>query len=158
MILVADSSALIALSLCSALQFLDVLFGEVKVPPGVFDEIVKENKKESINLSKYLEDKIEPVNIEDFFVTDFSIVRGEFEAMALYKKLDADKLLVDDKRARKLAQLNGMNIIGSLGVLLIAKEKGLIEKIKPYVDIIRESDIYVKEELIDYALELAGEG
>jgi predicted nucleic acid-binding protein len=41
-ILVADSSALIALSLCSALQFLDVLFGEVKVPPGVFDEIVKE--------------------------------------------------------------------------------------------------------------------
>ena len=41
---------------------------------------------------------------------------------------------------------------------LIAKEKGLIEKIKPYVDIIRESDIYVKKELIDYALELAGEG
>jgi predicted nucleic acid-binding protein len=154
----ADSSALIALSLCNAMQFLDVLFGEVKVPPGVIDEIVKEDKKESINLSKYLEDKIEPVNIEDFFVTDFSIVRGEFEAMALYKKLDADKLLVDDKRARKLAQLNGMNIIGSLGVLLIAKEKGLIEKIKPYVDIIRESDIYVKEELINYALELAGEG
>lgn len=73
MILVADSSALIALSLCNALEFLDVLFEEVKVP-------------------------------------------------------------------------------------LAVKEKGLIEQIKPYVEIIKESDIHISEELIDYVLELAGEG
>lgn len=158
MILVADSSALIALSLCNVLKFLDVLFEEVKVPPAVFDEVTEEDKVESIALSEYLKDKIEYVNMEDYIITDFSIRKGEIEAMALYKKLGADKLLVDDKRARKLAQLNGMNIIGSLGILLIAKEKGLIEQIKPYVEIIKESDIYINEELIDYVLELAGEG
>lgn len=102
-------------------------------------------------------DKIESVSMEDYVITDFSIGKGDLEAMALYKRLGADKLLVDDKRARKLAQLNGMNIIGSLGILLIAKEKGLIEQIKPYVEIIKESDIYINEELIDYVLELADE-
>ncbi len=157
MILVADSSALIALSLCNALQFLDVLFEEIKVPQAVFDEVTVEDKKEGIGLSKYLKDKIESVSIEDYVITDFSIGKGDLEAMALYKRLRADKLLIDDKRSRKLAQLNGMNIIGSLGILLIAKEKGLIEQIKPYIEIIKESDIYISEELIDYVLELAGE-
>jgi predicted nucleic acid-binding protein len=156
-ILVADSSALIALSVCNALQFLDVLFKEIKVPKAVFDEVTVEGEKESIELSKYLKDKIESVSMEDYVITDFSIGEGDLEAMALYKKLGADKLLVDDKRARKLAQLNGMNIIGSLGILLIAKEKKLIEKIKPYVEIIKGSDIYISEELIDSVLELAGE-
>ncbi|UCH94617.1 MAG: DUF3368 domain-containing protein, partial [Candidatus Aminicenantes bacterium] len=134
--MVADSSALIALSLCNALEFLDVLFGEVRVPQAVFDEVTEEGKKESIELYEYLIDKIESVSMEDYVITDFSIGRGDLEAMALYKRLGAEKLLVDDKRARKLAQLNGMNIIGSLGILLIAKEKGLIEQIKPYVEII----------------------
>ena len=41
MILVADSSALIALSLCNALEFLDILFEEIKVPPAVFDEVTE---------------------------------------------------------------------------------------------------------------------
>ena len=158
MILVADSSALIALSLCNALQFLDVLFGEVKVPQAVFEEVTKEGKKESIELAAYLNDKIEPVCMDDYVITDFSIFRGEYEAMALYKKLGADRLLADDKRARKLAKLNGINTIGSLGILLLAKEKGLIERIKPYIDIIEESDIHIKKEVIDYALDLAGEG
>ena len=93
MILAADSSALITLSLCNALQFLDILFGEVKVPQAVFDEVTKEDKKESIELAEYLNDKIEPVSMDDYVITDFSIFRGENEAMALYKKLGADRLL-----------------------------------------------------------------
>ena len=189
MIFVADSSALIALSLCSALHFLDALFGEIKVPlsvlrcakilffcegffcneyrlvtswvagatRSVFDEVTVKGKKESIELSEYLKDKIESISVEEYVITDFSIGKGDIESMALYKKLSADKLLIDDKRARKIAQLNGINIIGSIGVLLIAKEKGLVEKIKAYVEIIRESEIHINDELIDYALELAGE-
>lgn len=157
MILAADSSALIALSLCNALQFLDVLFGEVKVPQAVFDEVTKKGKKESMELFDYLNDKIETVCMDDYVITDFSIFRGEYEAMALYKKLGADRLLADDKRARKLAKLNGINTIGSLGILLLAKEKGLIERIRPYIEIIKESDIHIKKNVIDYALDLAGE-
>ncbi|MCK4762055.1 MAG: DUF3368 domain-containing protein [Candidatus Aminicenantes bacterium] len=157
MILVADSSALIALSLCKAIHYLDLLFDEIMVPQAVFYEITRENKKEGLELSDYLKDKIETIDIGDYFITDFSIHRGEFEAMALYRKVSADKLLVDDKRARKIARLNGFKTIGSLGILLAAKNKGLIDKIKPYVEKIAQSNIYIKQELIDYALSLAGE-
>lgn len=127
------------------------------VPQAVFYEITRENKKEGLELSDYLKDKIETIDIGDYFITDFSIHRGEFEAMALYRKVSADKLLVDDKRARKIARLNGFKTIGSLGILLAAKNKGLIDKIKPYVEKIAQSNIYIKQELIDYALSLAGE-
>ena len=96
--------------------------------------------------------------MEKYVITDFSIGKGDIESMALYKKLGAGKLLIDDKRARKIAQLNGINIIGSLGILLIAKERGLVGEIKHYVEIIKKSNIHINDELINHALELAGEG
>lgn len=157
MIIIADSSALIALSACKALHLLDCLFNEIKVPRAVYEEIIIENKKESTILSEYLKDKIFPIDIYEYIITDFSFGRGEIEAMALYKKTGADKLLVDDKRARKAAQLNGINTIGSLGILLMAKEKRLIKEIKPFIEEIKKSDIYIKQEIILRVLELAEE-
>ena len=77
--------------------------------------------------------------------------------MALYKKLRADFLLVDDKRARKVASLNDIEIIGSQGVLLFAKQQGLIKKIKPFIDKLRSSDFYISERLIKKTLRLANE-
>jgi predicted nucleic acid-binding protein len=46
MILIADSSALVALSVCDSLDLLDALFGEVKVPQAVFDEVSVNHKPE----------------------------------------------------------------------------------------------------------------
>ncbi len=54
MILIADSSALVALSVCDSLDLLDVLFREVKVPQAVFDEVSVNNKPESAALVQYL--------------------------------------------------------------------------------------------------------
>lgn len=60
---------------------------------------------------------------------------GETEAMVLYKQIAADKLLIDDKRGRNVAKLNQISTIGSLGVLLAAKQKGLIHEIAPLLSI-----------------------
>ena len=54
---------------------------------------------------------------------------GETEAMLLYKQIDADKLLIDDQRGRNVAKINHIETIGSLGVLLVAKQRGLINEI-----------------------------
>jgi uncharacterized protein len=62
MIIVPDSSALIALSICDCLWLLDKLFGEVKVPPAVFQEVVKRGKPQSGSLRSYCETKITPIN------------------------------------------------------------------------------------------------
>ena len=71
------------------------------------------------------------VNLEAYVFLDAFADAGETEAMLLYKQLAADKLLIDDKRGRKVAKINQISTIGSLGVLLVAKEKGLIVEVAP---------------------------
>ena len=83
--------------------------------------------------------------------------RGEIEAMALYKQLSADALLIDDHRARVIAEHNQINCIGALGLLLIAKQKGKINGIAPYIQKLRKSSIYYGNALLDRVLKLAGE-
>ena len=158
MILVADSSALIALAVCNSLNLLDLLFTEVKVPRAVFVEVSKKSKKEADSLAHYLEDKIIDVEIDrNYIIKEGTIEIGELEAMTLYKQLAANWLLIDDRRARKIAELNQIKIIGSLGVLLLGKKKGYLTTIKSKIDILKNSDIFFSEELLQNTLTLAGE-
>lgn len=158
MILVADSSALIALAVCDSLNLLDLLFTEVKVPRAVFVEVSKKSKKEADSLAHYLEDKIIDVEIDrNYIIKEGTIEIGELEAMTLYKQLAANWLLIDDRRARKIAELNQIKIIGSLGVLLLGKKKGYLTTIKSKIDILKNSDIFFSEELLQNTLTLAGE-
>ena len=139
MILVADSSALIALSVCNSLELLDQLFSEVLVPKAVFNELIKPDKPEVITLQHYLKDKVCEVDMRNFIYLDAYADAGKNEAMLLYKQKSAEKLLIDDKRGRKVAKLNEIDTIGLLGVLLIAKQTGLISKIKPRIKEIAQS-------------------
>ncbi len=56
---------------------------------------------------------------------------GESESILLYKEADADFLLIDDKKARGIAESLDINCIGTLGLLSVAKNKGLIAELKP---------------------------
>lgn len=158
MILVADSSALICLSVCDSLSLLELLFTEVRVPRAVFIEVGKKSKRDSDKLSKYLNDKIIDIEIDkNVIIREGTIEIGELEAMTLYKQLRADRLLIDDGRARKIAGINNIKIIGSLGVLLLGKEKGHIKEIKSRIELIKVSDIFLGNDLISNVLKLAGE-
>lgn len=157
MILIADSSALITLSICNCINLLDEIFGVVKVPSAVYKEVTREFKPESKNLSEFLDGKIEEINIEDYIIVEGVLGIGELEAMALYKKLNADWLLVDDEKARKVARINRIQVIGSLGVLLLAKQKKKIATILPLIQTIQKSNIYYSDKLINKILKLADE-
>ena len=113
MLIVADSSALVSLANCRCLHVLGNLFDEVKVPQAVFDEVVIEGKPEAEALHSYLKGKVVSVDLTQFVIDAGGLGRGEIEAMALYKRLHASLLLVDDKRARKVARLNKIEIVGS---------------------------------------------
>jgi predicted nucleic acid-binding protein len=71
--------------------------------------------------------------------------------------LNADALLIDDHRARVVAEHNRIDCIGALGVLLAAKQRGVIESITPYVQKLRLSPIRYGHQLLNKVLELAGE-
>lgn len=157
MLIIADSSALVALAICDGLGLLDQLFQEIKVPQAVFNEVVFDGKPEAERLRMYLSDKTVVVDLANVIITSGGLGRGEIEAMALYKALHADYLLIDDRRARNVARLNNIIITGSQGILLLAKHKGLIPSVKPYIERLSVSDIRINENLIRKTLLLAGE-
>ena len=157
MILVADSSALIALSVCNSLWLLEQLFDSVLVPETVYNEATLPEKKEAHALKAFLQGKVRHVDLQAYVFLDAYADTGETEAMVLYKQISADKLLIDDRRGRKVAKINQISTIGSLVVLLAAKEKGLITAVSPLLRQIENSDIYLSPQLIATVLEVAGE-
>jgi len=157
-LIIADSSALIALATCHCLELLDRLFEKVRVPQSVFNEVIVEGKPVAEKLRLYLQGKTMIVDLTTIIINAGGLGSGELEAMALYKQIQADYLLVDDNRARRVAKLNKIKITGSLGVLLLAKQEGLIRTVKPFLDQLKTSDIRIHERLILKTLLLANEG
>ena len=157
MILIADCSALIALASCNGLHLLDALFGTVIVPEVVYSEAVVSDKPEAQQLKEYLNNKVRKIDSNIPILLDGFSDLGETEAMVLYKQYSADRLLIDDKRGRRVAKINHINTVGSLGILLAAKQAGLIDRVSPYIAEIQSSDIYLSTDLIATIMDIAGE-
>lgn len=157
MLIVADSSALIALAVCDGLAMILQVYDDLKIPEAVYMEVVAPEKPYSDALGSFLAEKVVQVDVSRWVVTAGGLGRGEIEAMALYKQLSADVLLIDDHRARVVAEHNQIECIGVLGLLLVAKQRGKVSSIAPYVNRLRQSSIFYAEDLLDRVLKLAGE-
>ena len=155
MILIADSSALVALSIVNQLDVLEKIFGEVYVPRAVYNEVRQENKEESKKLEEYCKDRV--LDISTPFNFNITLGQGESEAIVLYEEKSANFLLCDDKKAKKFAQNFGINVIGSLGILLKAKKEKHIEKIAPLLEILKSSRIFIDDKIYELVLEMAEE-
>jgi len=114
-------------------------------------------KPQSDALGLFLAERVMKVNTTRWVLAAGGLGRGEIEAMALYKELSADALLIDDHRARVIAEHNQIKCIGALGLLLMAKQNGQIHEIAPYIHKLRDSSIYYGDILLDRVLKLAGE-
>jgi predicted nucleic acid-binding protein len=152
--IIGDSSALIALSVVDKLELLEKLYENLFVPEAVYDEVTQVGRAQSDKLKQFLQSRVKVVNLN---ISKVGLGLGELEAITLYKELDADVLLIDDNRAKKYAVLNDVKVIGSLGVLMKAKEKGYIDKVKPFLDDIQKSEVYISKKLIEKVLEICGE-
>lgn len=157
MLIVADSSALIALAVSDGLDVILQIYDDLKIPEAVYQEIVAPEKPYSDALGVLLTKRVVKVDVNRWVVTAGGLGRGELEAMALYKQLSADVLLIDDHRARVIAEHNQIECIGALGLLLVAKQRGIISALAPYVRKLRQSSIFYGDELLDQVLKLAGE-
>ncbi len=152
--IIGDSSALIALSVVNRLELLEQLYENLYVPQAVFDEVTQVGRPQSDKLRRFLQSRVKRVELN---LTKLGLGLGELEAITLYKKLDAEVLLIDDNRAKKYAVLNGVRVIGSLGILIKAKEEGYIEQVKPLVEEIMKSEVYISDKLMWKVLEIYGE-
>jgi predicted nucleic acid-binding protein len=158
MIIICDSSPLIALALCDKLDLLDRLFHEVIIPEQVYNEINISGKPEWSKIAAWAQGKVEKAKSRQVFqAINVTLDAGESEAIALYWEKSADYLLIDEYRGRRIAVQKGITIIGTLGILLRAKEEGLIGAVKPFLDLLYASPIRISDFLYRKTLELAQE-
>jgi len=153
--IVSNSSPLIALA---KIEKLDIIRYDVVIPEAVFHEITKPKKEYVKELYKWCKNKvIEVKNKKAVEYLELIIDKGEAETIVLAEELNAGAVLIDDLKARKIAKLRGLNVIGTIGILLDAKEKGVITELKPLLELLLEKKIRVSEELYYRALEIADE-
>ncbi|ALO16783.1 hypothetical protein L21SP5_03168 [Salinivirga cyanobacteriivorans] len=155
-LIVADAGPIFSLALVKQLGLLTRLFDGVKIPKAVWNEITLDDKTLIYNdLKTFFTNKV--VEISSFNELTFIMDYGESEAVILYKELQADFLLIDDKKARKVAENFEIQCVGTLGLLVSAKNKGLIEELKPiFVTFIANKRFY-SIELLNTILQDQGE-
>ncbi len=152
--IIGDSSALVAMATMDRLNLLEKIFGKIYVPQAVYDEITISYKAQSVKLKEFLADKVVSVELD---ISKMGLGQGELEAIALYKNMDADFLLIDDRRAKRFAKLNSVNVIGSLGVMILVKDGGFVESIRDDLEKLVESSLFISQSLVDRVLREVGE-
>jgi len=71
--------------------------------------------------------------------------------------VEADLILMDDFNAREIAKAMGLSVLGTVGILVKASQDGIIENLKETLEELRRKGIRISNEVIEYALTLAGE-
>lgn len=157
---VVNTTPLIALSHVGQLDLLKYMYGEIIIPEAVYRELSV--KTESVckkavdsSLDWIRVDKIQNQLAKSMYKTQLH--DGEVEVMILSKEIDADVVIIDDANAKKHAKYLDLPVTGTLGILIKAKQKGYIEKLKPILDQMVQNGIYISQRLIRMCLEQAGE-
>ena len=161
MIIVSDTSPIINLAIIGRLDILPALFGKVIIPQKVFEEITILGADmpgaDEIRIATWVEVR-KCSNTALIQALQLQVDPGEAEAIALVLELKGQLLLIDERIGRQLAKEFQLPIMGLLGVLKIAKEKGLISKIKPMLDqLIHVAGFRIAKELYHEILEMEGE-
>ena len=156
---VSDSSPLIALAAINSLDLLRALYGSINIPDEVFNEVVVRGRYPATAIANtpwITRRTVKDVQQVAQF-RDAGLDQGESEAITLALELPASLLLVDELAARKIARQHGLAITGVVGVLIDAKDSGLIVAIKPLFGKLVAAGFYCSPRLIAQALELTGE-
>lgn len=161
MIVVSDSSPLIALASADCLDLLPKLYGRVLIPRAVYEEVVRDGRARVGAAELSAADWVEVVGVEDDqseSAIGGRLGRGETQAIFLALTRHAELLIVDDYAARKRAEEFGIPVIGVAGVLLDAKQQGHIPAVRPLLDrILSAVDFRLHHRLYLDVLRTAGE-
>jgi uncharacterized protein len=161
MIVISDSSVLINLAWINQLELLPRLYGSVVVPTAVWQEVVEKGAGKpgaaAVRAANWLQVR-EPQNKPLVHALRQDLDIGEAEAIALSIEQDAALLLMDERIGRAAAQHFGLDVIGVVGILLIAKQQEMLPEIKSSLDDLRQlAGFYIAEPLYRRVLRDANE-
>jgi len=152
---VTNAGPLIHLSWIESLDLLRVLFEEVVAPTAVQDEVLRPGPDVPGVAAIHGAFSVGWLAVRP--VADRAAVarllteldRGAAEAIVLMREAGAHVLLLDDRRARTHAQHEGLPISGTIGVLRLARDRGLVPAVVPLLDELRRRGFRIGADLVD---------
>ncbi len=139
--IIVDTSSLIALEKIELLEVLCKIYAEIILPKAVINEfgtpyidcyIVKEVKNPLVRL----------------LISELNLGKGESEVIALASETGI-KTIIDDLKARQVAEKLGIKVTGTIGILIKAEKARLINNAYEKAKELREKGFYVSDELLD---------
>lgn len=157
---VSNSSPIIHLAKIDQLNLLPDFFGELIIPPAVYEECITEGKGRpevaKIKQASWLR-VVQVTNQNLVKLLNAEVDRGEAEAIALALETRSSLILLDDADAREKARLYHLKMTGLLGVLLRARKIGRIASLSEKLDALRVSGFWLNARLTDRLLREVGE-
>ena len=157
---IINTSPLISLSIIEKLDILPALFEEIYIPMAVFQEavILGKGKYGSVDIENAIwlkKTEITNTHLRDSIA--LSLDYGESEVITLAKEMEISTVIIDEYAERRFAKMFNLNVVGTLGILLKAKEKGLIQHIKPFMELLLKYKRHIDKNLFEKILRLANE-
>lgn len=160
-LLVADSGPLIALARLDLLALPARYFASVLVTASVWEEVTRSPRNDEISrLAAALEAGHlglvdDPATLPDA-ILQAGLDIGERNSIALGLGMSA-AVLIDEKRGRQVASALGLHVVGTLGLLLRAREEGMLPSLRPSLESLRASGYFLSTALIEKLLAGFGE-
>lgn len=157
MMVFCNTTPFIALSAVNQLALLPKLFGKIYVVDVVADECARGGPISVPDLAS-LEwvEIVQSKPCESLIL--FELDKGEKHTLDMAKRMLADKVIIDEKLGRDLGEYLGLNVTGTLGVLLKAKQQGLIESFSDCAYRMQQHGIRYNTELLSKLVRQMGEG
>jgi uncharacterized protein len=160
MTVICNATPLINFAAINHLDILKATFNQIIIPQAVFYETTgtdfpSANFVQQAIAASWLEVRtISPAGVNIAPELD----AGEREAIALALETGIERILLDEREARQVAQQLGLKVIGTLGILLLAKSNQTVPQVRPLLDaMIDVAQYWVNDSLYQQVLQRAGE-
>ena len=161
MMIVSNTTPLIGLASIGQFDLLRQLFDEIYIAQAVYDEAVVAGReaggaKREVSAATW----IKRIEVKDRLAVEVlldEIDLGEAETIVLARELGADWVLMDEKRGRRKLTEMGLPKIGTVGILLKAKQVGLLMAIRPELEQLHQLGFSISQTVIDAVLRQADE-
>jgi uncharacterized protein len=155
---ILNNTPLVALWSIGRLELLRDLYGEVLIPQAVYAEFLAAAgalRQAALTESPWI--KITSLANPRQALLYVGLDQGEAEVLALASEQTVRLVIMDERKGRRYARRLGLPLTGTVGILLTARSEGLIPALAPLFDQLLSAGLYLAPELVEQALELAGE-
>ncbi len=141
------------------LQLLPSLYEKVYIPVAVQEEVVTADRRtgaEELKRASWVR-LVTVANSTAVHLFRNRLDAGESEAIVLAVELNAELLLMDELRGRRIAEAVGLNTSGTLGTLVLAKKRGFLIEVRPLLGVLMTSGFRISNALYHEVLSQVGE-